>query len=286
MLMKTILIPIDFSTLSHSTAHFGLQLAQRLSARVVLLHVVQLALPVPVLNAPMVQMMAWNDTLYEKMTQTLHQFQVEIGDYQRQQELSSVPLSTRLVVGQPVSGILETAETEKASFIIMGTVGAANAWDKLIGSVTSSVAQQANRPVWILPNAVELDALRKFAYFADLEGDEVRCINQVMNLGERLRASLEVVHVSTTADAEESDAADDIIGLFEDDYALKPITFRHLTEESAPEGIETYVRSYQPDAIVLAHRNRGFIEKIFHTSLIRHLSLTTKRPLLIVSKPG
>lgn len=193
--------------------------------------------------------------------------------------------SARLVVGQAVGGILAVAEAENASFIIMGTVGAASAWDKLMGSVTLAVAQQADRPVWILPHAVDLDALHKFAYFADLEGDEVRCINQVMNLGERLHARLEVVHVSATADEEESDAADAIIGLFEDDYALMGINFRHLTEKSAFEGMESYVRIHEPDALVLAHHSRGFIEKLFHTSLIRYLALTAKRPLLIIPKP-
>ncbi|MBC8151718.1 MAG: universal stress protein [Bacteroidetes bacterium] len=284
--MKTILVPIDFSALSHSTAHFGLKLAQRLNARVVLLHVVEPSPPLSVFNGPVRALGNWDDVLRDQMTRTLHQFQVEIGDYQRQQTLTGVPLSTRIVVGQPTKAILDVAETERASFIIMGTVGAASAWDKLIGSVASSVAQRANRPVWILPKTVELDSLRTFTYFADLEGDEVRCINQVMNLGERLHTRLEVVHVSATADEEEADAADAIIGLFEDDYALKAVTFRHLTEESASEGIESYVRIHQPDAIVLAHRNREFIEKLFHTSLVRYLSLTTKLPLLIISKPG
>lgn len=284
--MKTIVIPTDFSELSHSTAHFGLKLAQRLSARVVLLHVVQPALPVSTFNVPMVELTAWPDTLYDQMTQTLHQFQTEVDEYQRQHGLTGVPLSTRLMVGQPVGSILDVAEAEKASFIIMGTIGAASAWDKLIGSVTSTVAQQAHRPVWILPHAVDLDSLRTFVYFADLEGDEVWYINQVMNLGERLHARLEVVHVSVTANEKESDVANAIISLFEDDYALKRITFEHLSETSAPEGIEAYIRIHQPDAVVLAHRNRGFIEKLFHTSLIRHLSLITKRPLLIISKPG
>ncbi len=284
--MKTILIPIDFSGLSPGTVHFGLKLAQRLSARVVLLHVVQPAPPASTFNLPIVELTAWPDTLYDQMTQTLQQFQVQIGDYQRHQALTTVPLSTRLVIGQPVGGILEMAEAEKASFIIMGTIGAASAWDKLIGSVTTGVAQRAHRPVWILPRAVDLDSLRTFVYFADLEGDEVRCINQVMNLGERLNAHLEVVHLSAPDDEEGADEANAIIGLFEDDYAPKRITFRHLTETSAPEGIEAYVRIHQPDAVVLAHRNRGFIEKLFHTSLIRHLSLTAKRPLLIISKPG
>ena len=286
MLMKTIVVPIDFSALSHTTAHFGLDLAQRLNARVVLLHVVEPSRPTSVFDGPVGALGDWNDVLRDQMTRTLHQFQAEIADYQHQRALTNVPLSTRIVVGQPARAILDVAETEQASFIIMGTVGAANAWDKLIGSVTSAVAQQADRPVWILPHAVELDQLRTFAYFADLEGDEVRCINQVMNLGERLRANLEVVHVSTAVDGEESDAADALIGLFEDDYALRDVTFRHLTGESVAEGIETYVRVHQPDAVVLAHRNRTFIETLFHTSLIRHLSLATKRPLLIIAKPG
>ena len=284
--MKTILIPIDFSALSHSTAHFGLDLAQRLNARAVLLHVVEPSPPISVFDGPVGSLANWDEVLHDQMTRTLHQFQAEIGDYQHRRALTDVPLSTRIVMGQPARAILDVAETERASFIIMGTVGEANAWDKLIGSVTSAVAQQADRPVWILPHAVELDQLQTFAYFADLEGDEVRCINQVMNLGERLHARLEVVHVSTTADGEEADVADAIIGLFEDDYALKPVIFRHLTEESASEGVETYVRVHQPDAIVLAHRNRKFIETLFHTSLIRHLSLATKRPLLIIAKPG
>ena len=284
--MKTILIPIDFSALSHSTAHFGLDLAQRLNARAVLLHVVEPTPPVSVFEGPVVALGNWNDVLRNQMEQALNQFQVDIRDYQRQYKLAEIPLSTRIMVGHPARAILDVAETEQASFIIMGTVGAANAWDKLVGSVTSAVAQQADRPVWILPHAVDLDSLRTFTYFADLEGDEIRCINQVMNLGERLHARLEVVHVSTTADGEESDTANAIIGLFEDDYALKPVTFRHLTEESAFEGIENYVQAHQPDAIVLAHRNRGFIEKLFHKSLIRRLSLATKRPLLIIAKPG
>ena len=284
--MKTILIPIDFSALSHSTAHFGLHLAQRLNARAVLLHVVEPSPPASTFAGPVVALSNWNDVLREQMEQTLNQFQVEIRDYQRQHKLAAVPLSTRLVVGQPARAILDVAETEQARFIIMGTVGAANAWDKLVGSVASAVAQQADRPVWILPHAVELNSLRTFVYFADLEGDEVRCINQVMNLGERLQARLEVVHVSTTTDGVESETADAIIDLFEDDYALKPVTFRHLTEESASEGIENYVQAHQPDTIVLAHRNRKFIEQLFHTSLIRRLSLATKRPLLIIAKPG
>ncbi len=285
--MKTILIPLDFSAHSHNTAHFGLELAQRIHARLVLLHVVQPSPPVPTFSIPVVELSAWNDSLHKQMTSALQDFQDKLAQYQHQHGLSSVAITTRLVVGQPVDAILEVADTERANFVVMGTVGASNAWDKLIGSVTSAVAQRADRPLWIIPNAIKLDSIQRLTYFADLEGNELSCINQVMNLGERLRAALEVVHVSAYPDEEHEDHfLDAIVDSFEDTYAPEHLTFHHLTAESVSQGIESYVQTHFPDAIVLAHRNRSFVENLFHPSLIRYLSLTTKRPMLVIPKPG
>ena len=287
--MRTILVPIDFSTHSYHSAHFGLELAQQMDARVVLLHVIPPSLYTPAFGMS-VAVDTWNPLLHDQMTNALHRYKEELGTYQRQYCLTDVVISTRIVVGQPASAILEETATEDVAFIVMSTVGAANDWDKLVGSVTSAVAQRADQPVWIIPGDVRLDSLRQLAYFADLEGNEVSCINQVLNLGDRLRATLsratlKVVHVSPL-DSEEFAITEALISLFEDTYFSDRITRRHLTEGSVAEGIEAYVRIHQPDAIVLAHRNRGFMEAVFHVSLIRHLSLTTKRPLLIVTKPG
>lgn len=285
--MKTILIPIDFSVQAHYATHFGLELARRIQARVVLLHVVQPSPPVPAFGIPVVELSTWNDTLHQQMTNALQHFQDELNADQRNHKLGSVPMTTRLVVGQPADGILEVANSERANFVVMGTVGASSAWDKLVGSVTSAVAQRIDRPLWIIPDAVKLDTLRRLTYFADLEGNELSCINRMMDLGQRLQAALEVVHVSSTPDEKQEDwFLDAIVDSFEETYAAERLTFHHLTAQSLIQGIESYVRTHQPDAIVLAHRHRSFIESLFHPSLIRYLSLTTKRPMLVIPKPG
>jgi hypothetical protein len=64
------------------------------------------------------------------MTQTFHQFQTKVDNYQRQHGLTGVPFSTRLVISQLVGSILKVAEVEKVSFIIIGTVGVTSAWDQ------------------------------------------------------------------------------------------------------------------------------------------------------------
>jgi len=280
--MKTILVPIDFSGLCRRTAKFGIDLAQRLNARVLLLHVMQPAPPMSTFTIPSIDMSAWHERLYAQMAQALAQFREEVDHYQAH-DLAHIPITTRLVVGQPADSILEVADSEHASFIVLGTVGASSAWDKLVGSVAAAVIHRAHRPVWVLPNAVRLDDLRQFVYFADLSGGEISCIHRVFHLGERLGAALEVVHVSAI-DEDEYAEADAIVDAFEEKCQAERITFRHLSYESVAEAIEAYVSKHWPDVIVLAHHDRRFMASLFHTSLTRHLTLTTKRPLLIVPK--
>ncbi len=281
--MKTILIPVDLSAQSYHTAHFGLELASKLGMKVLLLHVAPPSPSAPILSIPSVESDTSRSSLYDQLTTDLQEFEDELNKYQREEGLDGVEVGSRTMVGQPAESILEVARTEHPAFVVMGTVGASNAWDKMVGSVASAVAQKITRPLWILPGAVRLDGLRKFAYFAELAGKEVGCIDQVVDLGARLRAKVNVVHVSSVDD-EEFLEAEAITEIFEFCYANKRVTFKNLMYDALADGIENYVKLQSPDAVVLAHRDRGMIAKFFHRSTIRQLALTTRRPLLIIQK--
>ncbi len=283
--MQTILVPVDFSAHTTHTAHFGMELAHQIGGQVLLLHIVQPSPRAPMMGVPTVNLSSWNREMYNEKSVEMQQVIDELNDYKVQEEFWDVDIQSQLLVGQPADSILEIARSHQAAFIVMGTVGAAGAWEKMFGSVTSEVARQADQPLWILPNAVQLDTLQQFAYFADLEGDEVSCINQVIDLGEQLRVAMNVVHVSGPNEDSQSQAGA-MINAFEVSYANDRITFQNLGHDSVAEGVEAYTRTHWPDAIVLAQRNRGLVGRLFHKSVIRQLSLTAKRPLLIIQKPA
>jgi len=282
--MKTILVPVDFSTHTIHTAHFGMELAHQIGGQVLLLHVVQPSPRVPMMGVPTVNLLSWNRSMYDQKSVEMQQVKDELNDFKRREGFPDVEVHSELLVGQPADSILEIARIRAVAFIVMGTVGASSAWEKMFGSVASEVASQADQPLWIIPNAVRLNALRQIAYFADLEGDEVSCINQVIDLGEQLRVAMNVVHVSGLNDDAQSQA-EAMIDAFEVSYANDRVTFQNLGYDSVGEGVEAYTRTHWPDAIVLAQRNRGLAGRLFHKSVIRQLSLTAKRPLLIIQKP-
>jgi nucleotide-binding universal stress UspA family protein len=285
LIMKTILIPIDLSPQSYYSAHFGLELAEKIEADLLLLHVVRPTPAAPIMSIPMVDLGVHKNYLNDQVIIDLRKFEEDLNVYKREVEMHGVKIQIQTVLGQPAEAILEVVRAEQPAFVVMGTVGASNAWNKMVGSVSSAVAQEITCPLWILPHAVRLDTLRKFAYFAELEGNEVSCINQVIDLGERLRAKMNVVHV-THGGEEEFLEAETITEMFEAAYATKRITFQNLMYDTVAKGIEAYVHIHWPDAVVLAHHERGMIARLLHRSMIHQLAQTTRRPLLIIQKPS
>lgn len=66
-------------------------------------------------------------------------------------------LDTQLVIGLPVTRILEVAKKSKAQMIVMGSQGRTGLSHLLLGSKAAKVAQLAPVPVTIIKNARSLD---------------------------------------------------------------------------------------------------------------------------------
>ena len=281
--MKTILIPVDFSPQSYHAACFGLELAVKLGMSLSLLHIATPLRLAPAMSAPVGGSGLSKSCLYAELTTEFQVFEGELKEYQREEGLEGVEISSRIVAGQPTDSILEIARTEKPAFVVMGTVVMSGPGASLSRYVASYVAQEITRPLWILPGAVRLHSLRNFTYFAELVGKEVGCIDQAVDLGERLRAKLSVKPLPS-GDEEDFLEAQSVTEIFEFSYVNKRVTFRNLMHETMGEGMEAHIRMHGPDAVVLSHRKRGMIEKFFHRSTVGQLPLTSRRPLLIVQK--
>lgn len=144
--MKTILVPVDLSTVTTRVCDAAAAFAQLISARVVLLHVV---LPQPVrpgdffafdagaVMAAAVAEEKWADrrlrTLAKRYTS------------------KKIPVQTLQSTGQPAGEILNHATATKADYIVLGSHGHGAAYDLLVGSVAQGVLRRAPCPVLVIP---------------------------------------------------------------------------------------------------------------------------------------
>ncbi len=145
--MKTILTPIDFSRGSQQVVDRAAALARAFKGRVVLLHVTQ----PPVITSDyglMLENIAQITAVAKKAAAE------QLARASKDLENKTIEVEVILLVGTPVTLILEQAKKLAADYIVLGSHGHTAFYDLLIGSTASGVLKNAPCPVIIVPHTL------------------------------------------------------------------------------------------------------------------------------------
>lgn len=145
---RTLLAPVDFSEHSEAAMLEAAQLAQMMDARLVVLHVVHDPGEMPGYYAKLIK---------KKRIQRLDDIAAEaFADFMERVILENPDESTLrraeplMVIGLPVTRILEVADQLEPVFIVMGSHGRTGLKHLLLGSKAAQVVQLANAPVLVV----------------------------------------------------------------------------------------------------------------------------------------
>ena len=145
---QPILVPIDFSPGSESALQQAAELAEALQAQICVLHVVHDLTSTPgykALKGAKKQLRRMEDIAAEILQEYMQEIQ------KKYPEIASLHnAETLLVVGIPVTRILEAAEKVDARMIIMGSQGRTGLAHVLLGSKAEQVVRLARMPVMIV----------------------------------------------------------------------------------------------------------------------------------------
>ena len=145
MPLSKLLVPVDFSELSARTTRFGLALAERHQAELVLLHVDEL----PAYSGPMaarVRPDVWEGYLHERTRVQRQRF----GSFAGPLPPESDQFETRIVRGDAAEEILQATTSCQADLVIVAPSGAGSGGSFLLGSVAARVAADSACPVLVL----------------------------------------------------------------------------------------------------------------------------------------
>jgi nucleotide-binding universal stress UspA family protein len=141
MTVHHVLVPIDFSPYAEQALDAAIALAQKLQARVTLLHVIQ---PPLVVGADMGvwPSPAFVDDLEAAITRDMEGYLARVTAAGLAGEIA-------VVHGAPFQEILNTAKARQVDLIIMGTHGRTGLPHVLLGSVAEKVVRLAPCPVLV-----------------------------------------------------------------------------------------------------------------------------------------
>lgn len=142
---RKILVPVDGSDRAGKALTHTMELAQKLGAKVTLMHIVP-SLP-PYVNTAVDRLGQAQQTIVEEL--------IRNGKEMLEELLSAVAgkgvdVDLYTVMGQPADEILEKARAENYDLIVVGSRGLGEIKGYLMGSVSSRVSRHASCPVLII----------------------------------------------------------------------------------------------------------------------------------------
>lgn len=143
-----ILVPVDFSELSREALFHAGELAKRMGASVIALHVLDAMAEAPFFmegSLPVARLERW-DLRIEKEKEFAVLFEDE--------RLRGVPVRSVFAMGNPQDEIVEKAKRLGADLILMSTHGRSGISHLLMGSVAEQVVRKSPCPVLVLNPAV------------------------------------------------------------------------------------------------------------------------------------
>lgn len=139
-----ILVCVDLSDSTEKVVKKAEELAKAVSAKFWLLYVAE---PEPDFVGYEVGPQTVRDSLSEKFHQEHRQIQ-EIADRMRKNSLDATAL---MIQGSTAETILKEATKLSADIIVVGTHGKGAVYQLLVGSVSESVIQKADCPIFVVP---------------------------------------------------------------------------------------------------------------------------------------
>lgn len=270
--MIAFLIPVDFSDVSYTTAQYGLDMASYVQARQIVFYHSYREMPRDPSDGE-------SPVRQEVLLRLAHLVQNLHVPAQIDQSMLVFEADDRYLD----DGIERLVGQYSISMIVMGISGISDADNPVIGHHTLSVASAAPAPLLIVPCGHRFAPVRKIVYATDLrEVETTTPVVGIMQLARQLGAQTHVIHVDygTHRQTAESEAAQNLLlHLLAD---LNP-TFEVVRQhKDKAYGIFDYVDRHKIDLILMASRNYGFFERIFHNSVSKKLLSIAEVPVLLL----
>ncbi|MEO6000361.1 MAG: universal stress protein [Chitinophagaceae bacterium] len=269
--MNTILVPTDFSPTAENAANYAGLLCKELGAKLVLLHVYML--PVPVSEIPYVMVSA--DEMQKASENALKK------ETNRLFETMNIEVEWLVQLGLASDEIRDIEKEKNIDLVIMGMNGGGE-FDKLIGSTTIAVIRKCHKPVLVIPEGARFVPFRLIAYATDF--------NYAVNLSffaplksfiKTFKSQLIVVNVQKagkTLSIEQVNGKEKIEQVLDDTDPQYTI----IEDNNIEHGLQQFIEKHSPQLLTMVAHKHNVIERLFGTHHTKEMIYQTNIPILIL----
>lgn len=269
--MKTLLVPTDFSENATNALQYAAALAGHFRGKIVIAHF--MTLPVTPLESGAV--IGADPRLEADCQQELDRLSKEL----RLENGFRFDVETICQYGPLVASLHDLVKTKAVDLVVMGTKGAANFLDKLVGTNTADFIKVAACPVLAIPSQAKYAGIRNIAYASDFEDEEKIFLQQLFGFAGSFDCNVSIVNIFT-GDEPQDLAQNPTVREILQDFPDQNYYIFQISKDDVIEGLHEYMKEKRTDVLAVSIHERTFFEVLFHKSISKQLIYHTALPLL------
>lgn len=259
--MKTILVPTDFSENAYVAAEYACALANISKQKVQLLHVYIALYSGYGEEGNSVKQIRWAETESAEAMKSL------VENLSRQ--FPEVDIEGECVKGFMIDVVTDKLKKGENSLVIMGTKGATNITESILGSTTFEVIKKSPVPVLVVPIDTPDFAFHQVGFFTaydDHELDALLAFQQAIGINPRLS----MIHFSKDDEKAPDKELERWQRKVAEAYPDWHVSYKAVPAEKADiNAVTQAAKSEHLDLLIFARPHKSFFQKIFAPSLTK-----------------
>ncbi|SER03593.1 universal stress protein [Neolewinella agarilytica] len=276
--IKSILVPIDFSTVAANAFNYALHLADRYPARIDLLYVMPTALSSPGMDRILA---ARAGELKKEAIEKMVSFRSK-GIDNAMNTLTGIPEVCVFIEAGDLGPIVKKRiKAGKTDLIIMGTTGREKPLSGLIGTNTTHLIDETKVPVLIIPNEARTRKPGRLCYATDLKHLDPFRVTELFDFFGPFAPNVDFVHVSSVSHEKTEFDLDLLRKVLDQPDIHERLNFTQISGKNKVDELLRYAKKSAADIIVMNRPRRGWLERLWKRSHTQEAIVKTELPLLI-----
>lgn len=273
-MIKTILVPTDFSANAKIALNYAIKLAKDENSRIILFHAYHLAYYSGDVTPELIPEL--NLVAEKEIDKRL------LALAKKVENESGIECEVLMQQGLFVDIIEQVVKKKKVSMIIMGTKGKTALEEMIMGSNTTKVIQNVSCPVIAVPEKGKHSTIKKIVYATDYHSMDVKSLEFLIDLAKDAKAHIDVVHfVDENSEREKVDHLSDFEKKMDKRNDFKNISYKLLDGSEIEQTFDKYIKKESINLIGVSTKHRTFLERVFgKRSVTKKLLHHTNVPLI------
>ncbi len=282
--MNKILIPFDFSESAENALDFGLQLAEKSSAKeVLLLNVIEHPSESRLKYMGVTPADPLQNVYFTELIQvTKEKLEEKIENL----DSGSIKVKYKIQLGSPYNTLVAEVSEEDVDLVIMGTEGAEGLDELFVGSNSEKVVRNAKCPVITIREPAKVEDINSIVFASNFHELKYSFVDRIKELQNMMGATLKIVKINTPAAFTTQRHDLKQMNEFVKNYDIQDYTIEIYNYTNEEDGIVYYAEDVDADMVALGTSQRTGFDHFLLGSIAEDVVNHSKRPVWTMSLEG